>query len=182
MSILKQLGVRLPIIQAPMAGVSTPQMAAAVSNAGGLGSIGIGSSDVDAAQQAIRRVRELTDKPFNVNVFVHRPAKIDAARCGAWIEHLRPTFESFGTAAPRSLREIYKTFDGHVAMLNVLLETRPPVVSFHFGLPSVYAIDKLHDAGIMLFSSVTSLEEACMAERAGMDCLVVSYVIVHTHT
>lgn len=77
---LAQLGMAWPIIQAPMAGVATPQLAAAVSNAGGLGSLGLGASAAAQAQQMIEQTRALTSRPFNVNVFCHRPARRDAAR------------------------------------------------------------------------------------------------------
>src|SRR5205085_7138185 len=89
---LHKLGIELPIIQAPMAGVSTPEMAAAVSNAGGLGSVGVGSVDAEAARQMIAAVRSRTDRPFNVNVFCHRPAAADAAREAAWLARLGPEF------------------------------------------------------------------------------------------
>jgi nitronate monooxygenase len=72
MTLLDRLGVRLPIFQAPMAGVSTPEMAAAVSNAGGLGGIAVGATDAAGAAIMIDAVRARTDRPFNVNVFVHR--------------------------------------------------------------------------------------------------------------
>ena len=73
-SLTSILHTELPIIQAPMAGVSTPAMAAAVSNAGALGSIAVGASSVDKAREMIRQTRALTSKPFNVNLFCHRPA------------------------------------------------------------------------------------------------------------
>jgi nitronate monooxygenase len=77
---LRKLGIELPIIQAPMAGVSTPEMAAAVSNAGGLGSIGVGPVDAETTRQMIAAVRSRTDRPFNVNVFCNQPATADSAR------------------------------------------------------------------------------------------------------
>ena len=75
---LRTLGIELPLIQAPMAGVSTPEMAAAVSNAGGLGSIGAGAVDADATRRLIAAVRARTERPFQVNVFCHKPAVADA--------------------------------------------------------------------------------------------------------
>src|SRR6476619_7144521 len=93
---LHWLGIELPIIQAPMAGVSTPEMAAAVSNAGGLGSIGVGSVDAEATRRMIAAVRARTERPFNVNVFCHRPAAPDAAREAAWLARLGPEFARYG--------------------------------------------------------------------------------------
>src|SRR6188508_1651162 len=95
-SLLLRLGIELPIIQAPMAGVSTPEMAAAVSNAGGLGSIGVGSVNADMTRQMIVHLRSRTDRPFNVNVFCHRPALADAKLEAAWIDRLRPEFARYG--------------------------------------------------------------------------------------
>src|SRR5471032_1838554 len=90
--LLRLLDVQHPIIQAPMVGVSTPQLAAAVSNAGALGSIGLGASNAQQAREMIQATRALTDKPFNANLFCHVPAVADAAREGQWLAHLAPLF------------------------------------------------------------------------------------------
>src|SRR5271155_4867515 len=93
-----------------MAGVSTPEMAASVSNAGGLGSIGVGSVDAETTRQMIAAVRARTARPFNVNVFCHRPAVSDAAQEAAWLARLGPEFARYGTKPPGRLTEIYQTF------------------------------------------------------------------------
>ena len=142
-TLLRTLGVGLPIIQAPMAGVSTPAMAAAVSNAGGLGSIGVGPVGAEAARGMIAAVRAATDRPFNVNVFCHRPAVADEAREAAWLARLAPIFQRFGAEPPGGLTEIYRSFVEDDAMLAMLLEERPRVVSFHFGLPPAERIAAL---------------------------------------
>ncbi|MGH8355786.1 MAG: NAD(P)H-dependent flavin oxidoreductase, partial [Pseudomonas sp.] len=165
------LGIELPIIQAPMVGVSTPRLAAAVSNAGGLGSIGIGASSAEQARALIAETRALTERPFNVNLFCHRPAVADAEREEAWLEHLRPFFREFDATPPSALKEIYKSFLDDPQMLEMLLAERPSVVSFHFGLPSQAWIDALKAAGIRLLASATSLEEAVLVERAGIDAV-----------
>jgi nitronate monooxygenase len=165
-ALLTQLGISKPIIQAPMAGVSTPAMAAAVSNAGALGSLGIGAATPEAARQVIRETRRLTDRPFNVNVFVHQPALKDGAREAQWLEWLAPQFARFGVRPPGSIHEIYRSFLEDSAMLAVLIEERPAIVSFHFGLPGEAVIAKLRSAGILLMASATNLEEArAVAER-----------------
>jgi nitronate monooxygenase len=171
-ALLERLGIGLPVVQAPMAGVSTPAMAAAVSNAGGLGSIGVGASTPEAAREMIREVRAATGCPFNVNVFCHGPAVPDAAREAAWLERLAPAFARYGAQPPRSLREIYRSFVEDDAMLAVLVEERPRVVSFHFGLPSRERIDALHAAGIVLLATATSLEEGHAVASAGVDAVV----------
>lgn len=170
--LLSTLDIRYPIIQAPMAGISTPALAAAVSEAGGLGSIAIGTSTVEGARAAIAAVREKTGRPFNVNLFTHAPARADPAREAAWLAWLRPHFERFGAAPPGALSEIYRSFLADEPMLALLLETRPAVVSFHFGLPPQAWIDALKAAGITLFTTATSLEEAIRIEAAGIDVIV----------
>src|SRR5262249_46817807 len=112
-----------------MAGVSTPEMAAAVSNAGGLGSIGVGSVDADRARAMIRAVRSKTNCSFQVNVFCHRPAVANGAGEAAWIERLRPEFARFESAPPARLSEIYQSFLTDDAKFEVLLQERPAVVS-----------------------------------------------------
>jgi len=97
---LRKLGIGLPILQAPMAGVSTPEMAAAVSSAGGLGSIGVGSMDAETTRQMILTVRSGTDRPFNVNVFCHRPASAAPAKEAAWLSRLQPEFARHRANSP----------------------------------------------------------------------------------
>lgn len=172
MTLLEKLQVDLPIFQAPMAGVSTPAMAAAVSNAGALGAIGVGATNADGARKMIREVRERTKRAFQVNVFCHRPPTRDAAREAAWIEALRPRFETYGASPPAALSEIYRTFVEDDAMLAMLVEERPPVVSFHFGLPAPERIRALRDAGSVLFASATNLAEARSVADAGVDAVV----------
>src|SRR5437870_11341572 len=107
---IAQLGIQRRIVQAPMAGVSTPRLAAAVSSAGGLGSLGIGASTAAQARQMIEETRALTMKPFNVNVFCHVPAQRNPAREAAWLQHLAPLFAEVGAQVPTALDEIYTTF------------------------------------------------------------------------
>lgn len=170
--LLSKLDIRYPIIQAPMAGVSTPALAAAVSEAGGLGSIALGTSTVQGARAAIAAVREKTRRPFNVNLFTHAPAQADPAREAAWLAWLRPHFARFDAEPPAALTEIYRSFLADEPMLELLLETRPAVASFHFGLPPQDWIDALKAAGIVLFTTATSLEEARQIEAAGIDVIV----------
>lgn len=167
-----RLGLDWPIIQAPMAGTSTPALAAAVSNAGGLGSISIGAVDADEALRQIRATRALTDRTFNVNVFCHQPAAPDPARDAAWTQSLRPLFEAFGAEPPARLREIYRSFLDDDAKLAALIETRPGVVSVHFGLPRADQVAALKAAGCLLIASATTPREGQAAVAAGMDMVV----------
>ncbi|MBS7701270.1 nitronate monooxygenase [Chelatococcus sp. YT9] len=169
---LDKLGVSLPIVQAPMAGVSTPALAAAVSNAGGLGSIGIGATDAAGASRMIEELRGRTERAFNVNVFVHGAAIADPAREAAWLEWLAPLFAEFDAKVPATLHTIYKSFADDADMLALLLATKPAVVSLHFGLPPSETIAALKSAGITLFATATSLDEARKIEAAGIDAIV----------
>ncbi len=171
-SLLGLLNIDLPLIQAPMAGVSTPALAAAVTNAGGLGSIGVGSVDAAAARVMIVELRSRTAGPFNFNLFCHRPATGSPAVEAAWIERLRPAFASLGAEPPARLGEIYKSFVADDAMLQMLLEEKPKVVSFHFGLPPRDVIKALRGAGIVLLATATNLDEAQDIAEAGIDAVV----------
>ncbi|WP_309544962.1 nitronate monooxygenase [Alkalilimnicola ehrlichii] len=166
------LKIEHPIIQAPMVGVSTPELAAAVSNAGALGSIAIGTSTPDAARETIAATRALTPQPFNVNLFCHRPASADSEHDAAWLKHLQPFFAEFGATPPSGLSEIYRSFVDDRPMLEMLLEERPAVVSFHFGLPPTEWIDALRAAGIVTLGCATTLDEARQIEAAGLDAVV----------
>ncbi|MBB3139385.1 NAD(P)H-dependent flavin oxidoreductase [Halomonas organivorans] len=169
--LIARLGIH-PIIQAPMAGVATPELAAAVSNAGGLGSLGIGASGVAQARKMIERTQALTTRPFNVNVFCHAPARRDAARESSWLEHLAPLFQESGSEPPAELDEIYRSFIEDDEAFEMLLETRPAVVSFHFGLPCEARIRALQDAGIYTLATATSPQEARWIQARGIDAIV----------
>jgi nitronate monooxygenase len=171
-ALLRLLGIEKPIIQAPMAGVSTPALAAAVSNAGGLGSLGVGAMNAQGARKIIQQTRELTGKPFNINVFCHGPATKNEALERQWVEWLAPRFQEYGATQPASLSEIYTSFLADPAMLEVFLEEKPAVVSFHFGLPSSDVIGHLKRAGIKLLASATNLQEAEQVAAAGVDAIV----------
>ncbi|WP_034809281.1 MULTISPECIES: nitronate monooxygenase [Enterobacteriaceae] len=171
-SLSQMLAIDHPIIQAPMAGVSTPELAATVSNAGGLGSLGIGASDVVQARTAILKTQALTSRPFSVNLFCHQPAKRDEALERAWIESLRPLFAEFGGRPPEVLSEIYQSFIGHEAMLEMLLETAPAAVSFHFGVPDRDVVQAFRDKGIVTLATATRPEEALLIQANGVDVIV----------
>lgn len=168
----QRLNLTYPIIQAPMAGVSTPQLAAAVSNSGGLGSIGIGASTPEQAEKMIRQTCALTAGPINVNVFCHAAAQRNPQLEQAWIARFQPLFDRYDAAIPIALSEIYQTFLENQAMLEVLLETAPAAVSFHFGLPSIAFVQRLKRRGIITLATATSLAEAEAIEAAGVDFIV----------
>lgn len=172
MTLIDRLRLDHPIVQAPMAGVATPELAAAVSNAGGLGSLGVGSTNAAGAGAMILDLRTRTQRAFNVNVFVHATPHHDATRQAAWLDAMRPLFAEFGAEPPEALQPVNQSFATDDDMLALLLETRPAVVSFHFGLPSADRVSALKQAGCTLISTATNLAEARAARAAGMDAVV----------
>lgn len=171
-NIIARLDLSLPLFLAPMAGVGTPALAAAVSGAGALGALGLGAAGATTAAQMIRQTQALTPRPFNVNLFCHAPPLRDPVREGAWIARTAPLFAAFGATPPSQLAEIYRSFRDDPDMLQVLLQTRPAVISFHFGLPRADQIAALRQTGALLIASATSLPEARQIRDAGLDAIV----------
>lgn len=165
------LGIRHPIVQAPMKGTSTPGLAAAVSNAGGLGSLGIAGLDPDAIRAVTAEMRRLTDRPFNLNFFAHGavapdPAALDRARA-----RLAPFYDEKGLGAPPDrLDPAAAAFgDDH---LEALLADPPAVVSFHFGVPAGDAVARLRASGARVLSTATTVGEARALVAAGVDAVI----------
>src|SRR3954452_13475834 len=146
------LNIELPVIQAPMAGVQGSALAVAVSNAGGLGSLPCAMLGVDALRRELAARGSQTDKPFNVNFFCHAPPPADAAREAAWRAALRPYYEELGIdPAAVGAGPSRAPFDATAAA--VLADFEPPVVSFHFGLPSVDLLARVRRWGAKVLSS-----------------------------
>lgn len=171
-TLLSRLGITYPIIQAPMAGVSTPAMAAAASNAGALGSVALGASNATQAAEILEQTRKLTTRPFSANFFCHTPAQLDATKDAAWIKHLQPFLDEFGANISLPLKEIYQSFTSDTEMQNLLLQQPPAVISFHFGLPAPALISKFKNLGVTLIATATNMEEARKIEAAGLDAIV----------
>jgi nitronate monooxygenase len=160
-----------PIIQAPMARADTPELAAAVSNAGGLGSLACSQQPPEAVRALTARLRAATGRPFNLNFFCHPVPRADPARLAEAIERLRPYYVELGIGAPPS--QVPATGPGFDATrLVLLLELRPPVASFHFGGPEPAAIRALKAAGIVLLGTATTVAEARSLEAAGFDAVI----------
>ncbi|MGG4624419.1 NAD(P)H-dependent flavin oxidoreductase [Serratia odorifera] len=166
------VNLQYPLVQAPMAGVSTPELAAAVSNAGALGSISVGASTPEQAEAMIAKTQSLTSRPINVNVFCHPPVQRDQRLELAWIRRFETLFDQYAATPPAQLSEIYQTFHDNPPMLEVLLARRPSVVSFHFGIPSAAVIDQLKARGIVTFATATSPDEARQIAASDIDFIV----------
>lgn len=172
MSLTQQLNIQYPIFLAPMAGVSTPELAAEVSNAGGLGALGLGASDIESAKKQILATQALTSAPFQVNFFCHETQSLNVEANQAWIDYLTPEFIKFGVQPPENLNCIYPSFKDHDHFLNLIIETQVKAVSFHFGLPHQHQIQRLKEAGIITMVSATNLAEARAIEAAGIDIII----------
>lgn len=170
--VLQQLlGIELPIIQAPMAGVQGSALAVAVSNAGGLGSLPCAMLGAEALRKELASIRAQTAKPFNVNFFCHRPPVADPAREAAWRQSLRPYYQAFGID-PASIAAGPGRLPFDAAAAELLGEFRPPVVSFHFGLPDEALLAAVRAWGAKIISSATTVEEALWLEARGVDLIV----------
>jgi nitronate monooxygenase len=167
---LKLLGVENPIIQGPMGGgPSTPELVAAVSNAGGLGSLGAAYQTPDQILDTIRRIRALTSRPFGVNLFAGGWSKEFNVDAGPMLDVLREVHEKLGLPAPIAP---VPGPDQFPAQLEAVLDARPPIFSFTFGIPDRDAISRLKSRGILVVGTATTVEEARRLEQAGVDAIV----------
>ena len=166
------LKLRYPIIQAPMAGVSTPELAAAATEAGALGSISIGASTAEQAEKMILATQALTGGAINVNLFCHASPLRSPALEQQWIGKFDALFRHYDAPPPTQLSEIYSTFHHNQPVLEVLLKTRPAAVSFHFGLPEKSVIEQLKALGIVTLACATNLNEVTEIEANGIDFII----------
>lgn len=163
------LKIKHPIIQAPMAGVTTPEFVVAAVEAGVLGSIGAGYLSADETRTFIREVKNWTEKPFAVNLFVPEKGKMSQLYLREAYEALQPIGKQLGMPfwkAPLSKSE----FDEQV---QTVIEEGVEICSFTFGLPSEETVRLLKESGVFLIGAATTVEEAKLAEQAGMDAVVV---------
>jgi nitronate monooxygenase len=167
-----------PIVQAPMGGgPSTPALAGAVSEAGGLGFLGAGYRSPAAVREEIGQLRRLTERPFGINLFVPGPARADRGAVAAYASTLKGEAERYGV----ELGEPVHDDDNWDDKLALFAEEAVPVVSVTFGLPPGAAVEALHDAGCALWITVTTVAEAAAAQEAGADALVVQGVEAGGH-
>ncbi len=160
-----------PIVLAPMAGLGTVDLAAAVSNAGGMGSIGCAVLTPELIAKTVAELRRLTKKPINLNFFCHDAAKADAARERAWHEKLSSYYRELGIAPATATPRLDLAPFGDAASA-VVEQVRPEVVSFHFGLPEPGLVDRVKAAGCKVISSATTVDEACWLEKHGADAII----------
>ncbi len=165
------LDIQLPIIQAPMAGVQTSALAVAVSNAGGLGSLPCAMLTLDSLRSELLAITAQTTRPYNVNFFCHTPPVPDAQQDADWRAALAPYYEAFGLdvgAIPAGPGRA--PFSAEVA--DVVEPFRPPVVSFHFGLPPADLLARVKSWGSQVLTSATTVDEARWLQAHGADVVI----------
>ncbi|GGK93912.1 oxidoreductase [Sphaerisporangium melleum] len=168
----------LPIVQAPLAGgPSTPELAAAVSAAGGLGFLAAGYRTAESVRSDIAAVRALTDAPFGVNIFVPSPGPADQAAVQAYAGRLRGESERYGVPLGAPVADD----DGWRGKLDVVTAERVPVVSFTFGTPPREVAGELRASGCLVLVTVTTPDEAVAAYESGADALVAQGVEAGGH-
>ena len=165
------LDIEHPIVQAPMGGESTPAMAIAVGNAGGLGGLGCSYMSNGELVEKVEQIRAGTPAPFNLNFFAHPPPESDAEVFARTRDLVAPFYSEMEIdALPDKLQSPCSSFDE--SRLEVLLELRPRVVSFHFGLPPISMVRSLQDAGSLVACSATTVAEARWLNEAGIDIII----------
>lgn len=169
--ILDLFGIALPIIQAPMAGSTTPEMVVAVSEAGGLGSLACAQYTPQQAHDAVQQIKAGTARPFNMNFFCHAAPEPDPSRAAAWHQALGRYYAEFGldhdAPPPASGRA---PFDA--AFCAVVEQARPAVCSFHFGLPEPALLERVRRSGARIVSSATTAAEARWLAERGCDAII----------
>lgn len=163
--------ISLPVIQAPMAGSQNHELAAAVCEAGGLGSIPAGMLDASLLDAELTAMAALTRKPYNLNFFCHRTPAADPVRNLAWLELLAPYLDTHGIE-PASIPDGANRRPFDAAMADVVERHRPAVVSFHFGLPDDALLNRVRATGAKIMSSATTLEEGRWLQAKGVDAVV----------
>lgn len=169
--LLDLLRIEVPIIQAPMAGAATSALAIAVAEAGGLGSLAAAMLSPDQARAEFGAIRQRTLKPINMNFFCHAPAAADAAREAAWRRRLSVYHAEFGLdpEMPAPALSVAPFGSTHC---DLVVELKPEIVSFHFGLPSEDLLGRVKATGAKILSSATTVEEAVWLERKGCDAII----------
>jgi nitronate monooxygenase len=169
--ILELFGIEVPIIQAPMAGSVLSGMVIAVSEAGGLGSLPCAMLSPEQMRTELTTIRQRTSRPINVNFFCHRPPQADEHRETTWRQRLASYYVELGLDPEAPLPTSSRTpFDS--APCDVVLEFKPEVVSFHFGLPTKNLLTRVQSTGAKILSSATTVREAQWLESEGCDAII----------
>ncbi len=164
------LDIEHPIIQAPMAGASTAEMAAVAGNAGGMGSLGCAMMTAEGVVAVAAKTRAMSNRALNLNFFCHKAPVADETRARAAQDRLQPWFDKLNAGDMPDVTESNFPFNAQIC--DAVLEASPKVVSFHFGLPEDALVQKLKDAGILILSSATTAAEARWLVERGADAII----------
>jgi nitronate monooxygenase len=167
----KLFNTELPIIQAPMAGVQDARLAAAVSNAGGLGSLPCAMLSTEALHEEVSKLASLTERPFNLNFFCHEPVVATTEQQLTWHAQLETYFKQLGIDLPEPAKGLQRTPFSEES-LAIVEKFRPAVVSFHFGLPEPDWVQRVKDSGSKVISTATTVEEAGWLADNGADAII----------
>jgi nitronate monooxygenase len=168
--VLELFNIELPIVQAPVAGAMDWELAAAAAEAGALGSLPCAMLNADQIREQMGKIRARTDKPINLNFFCHTPPELNNAREASWRERLSPYYRELGIDPAAPVPSSNRTaFDSK--MYDVVEETKPDVVSFHFGLPEPKLLQRVK-ARFLVMSSATTAAEARWLEERGVDAVI----------
>lgn len=165
-----RLGLSIPLLLAPMAGVADADLAIGVARAGGLGAIAAATLAPDALRAEVERFRAAVDAPINLNFFAHRDVAPDAKAAARWRDALTPLHARLGCEVPAVLSAARRPFDADAATLVEAL--RPQVVSFHFGLPETVLLDRVRANGALVVSTATTVAEARWLVAHGVDAVI----------
>jgi len=170
------LGIAYPVLQGPFGGnLSSVELVATVSNAGGLGGFGAYSMSPQEIVAVDEQIRNATNKPYNINLWVNDTDAVDGTVSDEQFKHtqeiFRPYFDQLGIALPEKPAIFRSRFEAQVA---VILERKPPVFSFMFGIPSADILEQCRRSGIKTIGAATTLDEAIALEAAGVDLIVAS--------
>jgi len=170
-ALAQRLGLQFPLVQAPMAGVQLHALTVAVSEAGALGSLPAAMLTPAALRDEVQAIRAKTSRPWNLNFFCHVETAADAQAEAAWRQALQPYYDEFGvdaTAIPAGAARA--PFSDEAAAL--VEECRPPVVSFHFGLPPPARLERVRRSGAFVLASATTVDEARWLQAHGADAVI----------
>jgi nitronate monooxygenase len=165
------LKIKYPFIQAPMLGVTTPQMVAAIANEGGLGSLPVGGLSPEKTLDLIRKTKALTDKHFSVNLFTYPIPPIPKVDAHQMQQYLKKISEEYGIDYEETSIDDFR-FYSYKEQISILLEEQIPIVSFTFGIPDDADIKTLQDNGVLLMGTATSLKEAQLLDEKNIDIMV----------
>ena len=171
MQLLEKLGIRLPIVQAPMAGASTTELAIAVSSAGGLGSIACALLTRDEIRKELEFFRSKSSAPVNLNFFCHQDLPETMVQKAKWQQRLASYYEELSLDPADVIASARRApFDeDHCRLIE---ELKPSVVSFHFGLPNADLVERVKNTGAVILSSATTIDEALWLEDKGCDVII----------